>query len=55
MTSAFVKVDAKQDKFRKTYTCLSTEKTPSLVGEGLLSEIQKTRIEPGNMFVRFKD
>jgi hypothetical protein len=26
MTSAFVKVDAKQDKFRKTYTFLSTEK-----------------------------
>jgi hypothetical protein len=26
MTSAFVKVDAKQDKFRKTYTLLSTHK-----------------------------
>jgi hypothetical protein len=31
MTSAFVKVDAKQDKFRKTYTFLSTEKGVSIV------------------------
>jgi hypothetical protein len=37
MTSAFIKVDARQDKFRKTYTFLSTKKT--ILGMGRLGSV----------------